>query len=770
MSPAVTENSSRNTIRRARLQVNGIVQGVGFRPFVFNLAQRLGLAGSVANTSTGVIIEIEGPAENLSAFRRELRRQAPPLAEIVSVRTTLLQPLGENEFTIQPSDGQAPVATLVSPDMAVCADCLRELFDPHDRRYRYPFINCTNCGPRFSIIENIPYDRPFTTMKVFRMCSDCQREYEDPHDRRFHAQPNACPVCGPQLSWHDAHGRKIPEDDPLRAAQKALSAGFIVAIKGLGGFHLAVDAAYPAAVTRLRRRKNREEKPLAVMVRDLTAAERICRLSRLERELLTSPQAPIVLARKRRNHGLAEEVAPDNDRFGVMLPYTPLHHLLLDYSFRALVMTSGNRSEEPICIENEEAFQRLAGIADFFLVHNRGILRQVDDSVVMVSGGRLRYIRRSRGYAPRPIFVKSQGPTVLAVGGELKNTVCVLKGDQAFLSQHIGDLTNLRAYDAFQRSANQLQQLFQATPEVIAHDLHPQYLSTQWAREQPLPRVAVQHHHAHLAACMGENCLEGPVIGLILDGTGYGTDGTIWGGEILVGDYAHFERAGHLEPMPLPGGDAAIKAPWRTAVAYLYATGLDPAAFATLAERDWHPVTHMVKQRINTPLTSSCGRLFDAVAALCGGKGEIHYEAQAAVEWMQMALRSRTKADLGVTWNPPDQGTLLIPVREIIASVGEFFSAGIPAPEIARRFHRTLANLLAQAVATVAERTSLKRVVSSGGVFQNYLLAGMLEQELKRRGLRVFTHTRVPANDGGLALGQALIGRTQYQKQAGVNN
>ncbi len=742
---------------RRQIRVNGIVQGVGFRPFIFNLARRHGLAGYVFNTSAGVIIEAQGKAEAVTEFTAAIENEAPPLALITEIQTREIEPVGETEFVITPSNGQAQVGTMISPDIAVCDDCRAELFDPADRRHRYPFINCTNCGPRYTIIESLPYDRPFTSMRKFTMCPACQAEYDAPTDRRFHAQPNACPVCGPQLALHKVDGTLLECADPVRATADLLKQGMILAIKGLGGFHLAVDATDPAAVSELRLRKNREEKPLAVMVSDLTAAQNLCELSEAEAKLLLSPRSPIILARKRAESTLATEVAPGNDRLGIMLPYTPLHHLLLAEGFTALVMTSANLSEEPICIDNDEGFTRLQNIADYLLVHDRDIYLRGDDSVFIHLAGKNRPIRRSRGYAPTPVLVKSAGPPILAVGGELKNTVCLLQENRAFLSQHIGDLENLEAYNFFKLTIAHLQKVFDTRPELIVHDLHPRYLSTQWAQEQDAPLLAVQHHHAHLAAVLAEHRLDEPVIGIIMDGTGYGSDGTIWGGEILVGDCAGFDRFAAFEPMPLPGGDAAIKAPWRTAVAYLQTTFGHLPDLPFLRDVEHQPISEMVAKDINCFPTSSCGRLFDAVAAMSGGRTTIRYEGQAAIEMMQSAG--------GIEGDPFEfalestDGIFLMAVKPLIKSVAKAVQNGAGLPEIGRRFHRTLIELFTEVAGAAARRTGISKVVLSGGVFQNQLLFENLIPRLEQSGLQVFTHEQVPTNDGGIALGQALIGR-----------
>lgn len=761
----ITHSTATPSVQRLRLLVNGIVQGVGFRPFVYNLAQRLNLSGFVSNSSRGVIIEIEGSENHIGQFLHDLQNQLPPLAEITGIRQQSLNPQFTEGFAIQPSQADRDNQTLIAPDMAICPDCLQELFDPQNRRYLYPFINCTNCGPRYTIIKNIPYDRPFTSMANFRMCPQCQAEYDNPADRRFHAQPNACALCGPRV-WYESGASEqasLRDVDAIDEAVTDLAAGKIVAIKGLGGFHLAVDARQDKAVERLRRRKNREEKPLAIMVADLQKARQLTFISERERKLLESPQRPIVLLRKRSAKIISEQVAPGNKRLGIMLPYTPLHYILFarlqerlgGSSPIALVMTSANLSEEPIAISNEDARERLAGIADAFLMHNREILVRADDSVIMEVAKQPLFFRRSRGYVPRPVFIDRSGPSVLALGGELKNTICLLKGDRAFLSQHIGDLENVAANDFFVGSIEYLQKILEVKPQVTIHDLHPAYFSTQWAKEQnEMPTIAVQHHHAHMASCMAEWKLQDPVIGIILDGTGYGYDGTIWGGEILVGDYLHINRLACLEPMPLPGGDAAIREPWRIAYTYLYsALAGEETDLPLFRNRPVDLLRQMLEKKINTPLTSSCGRLFDAVAALSGGKATIRYEAQAAIELMQAA------EDLNVSPLKYECAMPYIPVKPIIADVLRALHQGEDFSRIAARFHKTLVDLFIGMALLAHRQTGIDTVVLSGGVFQNEILLEHLRNELHRRGLRVYANQQIPPNDGGIALGQAAIGQ-----------
>ncbi|MGD8987083.1 MAG: carbamoyltransferase HypF, partial [Syntrophobacterales bacterium] len=627
---------------RLRVHIQGIVQGVGFRPFIYQLAHHHRLNGYVANTPKGVEIEVEGDRKALQHFLKELPELTPPLAIITQIDTEELPAADYNRFEIKSSEQGEERAALISPDTTTCTDCLRELFDPQDRRYLYPFINCTNCGPRYTIINDIPYDRSKTSMAVFTMCDDCEREYHNPLDRRFHAQPNACWVCGPQVYLADSGGKDLGSEDAISETASLLNQGAIIALKGLGGFHLAVDATHNEAVERLRWRKGREEKPLALMSSSLEQIERYALIGEEERQLLTSPQRPIVIVPKRLRSLIAPEVAPRNRYFGVMLPYTPLHHLLLSHPFLALVMTSGNISEEPIAIDNHEALERLGNIADYFLLHNRDILLRSDDSVLRIAEGRPRQIRRSRGYVPVPIFLRKPVPQVLALGGELKGTICLTKENRAFVGQHIGDLENLETLQFLEQTVDHLRRILEVSPRLLVHDLHPDYLTTQVAEAQDeLPTLAVQHHHAHVVSCMAEHGLKDKVLGLALDGTGFGADGTVWGGEILVSDESSYERVAHFEYVPMPGGAKAIKEPWRMAVAYLWATfGEDifQDEVQLLERWDRHQIgvlLQMMQRGVNSPLTSSCGRLFDGVAAIAGLKDRIAYEGQAAIELEQ---------------------------------------------------------------------------------------------------------------------------------------
>ncbi len=701
-----------------RIEVNGIVQGVGFRPFVFNLALQYELKGEVANTAAGVSIHIVGPPERIQAFETDLAEKCPPLAHIVEIsgRSERVKPYVD--FRIAKSRGQAQVSTLISPDVAICDDCLRELFDPRNRRYLYPFINCTNCGPRYTIIDDIPYDRPKTSMRHFKMCDACQSEYDDPRNRRFHAQPNACEECGPSVSLFTNRREPIDTDSPVKKAADLVRQGQIVALKGLGGFHLVADAENGEAVSRLRKRKLREEKPFAVMSIDLECIQKYANVEPQEEKLLTSIQRPIVLLKKRIPNTIAEEVAPRNKYLGVMLPYTPLHYLFLKYGFTALVMTSANLSEEPIAIDNDDAFERLADIADAFLIHNRDIYLRSDDSIVRHTAGHTRYIRRSRGFVPIPVFLNHPIPSILACGAELKNTVCITKGDKAFISQHIGDLENLATLDFFELTVAHLQRILEISPEMIACDMHPDYLSTQYAREQQrLPTVEVQHHHAHIVSCMAEHQLDGEVIGLSFDGTGYGADGAIWGGEVLVAEARHFERAAHLAYVPMPGGTAAIKEPWRMAISYLYDAYGDnfrDLALPVLAQTDPQKrkiILEMMIKGVNSPPTSSLGRLFDGVAAITAIRRQVNFEGQAAMELEMLTVGDgRSIYDIEEAAADP---SVILPAP-IIRGVVRDIQNGLSTAEIGAKFHRTIVALFAEVCTSVRKESELNRVVLSG--------------------------------------------------------
>jgi hydrogenase maturation protein HypF len=751
-----------------RIEVHGIVQGVGFRPFIFGLAEQYGLKGEVANTSGGVIIHIEGPPIKISLFLKELTASHPPLAHITDICIHYEKPKGFSIFSIAPSRSQEKTSTLISPDMAVCEDCLRELFDPHNRRFGYPFINCTNCGPRYTIIEDIPYDRPKTSMKQFKMCRQCQAEYDNPKDRRFHAQPNACAVCGPQISLYNNTGNVIDAAHTFEKAAELILAGHIIAIKGLGGFHLAVDAQNDAAVSKLRKRKHREEKPFALMTGDIQSIQQFAYIELDDEKLLRLARRPIVILRKKEPNRISEEVSPRNRFFGVMIAYTPLHYLLLHKVGVPLVMTSGNISEEPIAIDNDEAFARLSGIADYFLTHNRDIYLRSDDSIVRIMAGQTRLFRRSRGYVPMPVFINKKNVQVLACGAELKNTVCLTKNSNAFLSQHIGDLENLPTYDFFKMTIEHMKRINEIEPEVIACDLHPNYFSTRYALEQKkLPVIQVQHHHAHIAACMAENQHKGPVIGLSFDGTGYGADNTIWGGEVLVVDEQSFHRAAHLACVPMPGGTASIQEPWRMAVSYLYhAYGekiwdLDIPFVRDMNRNKIEIMIKMIQKKINSPETSSLGRLFDGIAALIGIRNKTVFEGQAAME-LEMIANWPVRQGYDYGWTSRDHHILSL--EPIITSVVSDIENGISPAEISGKFHSTLIHMFSKICCFIRKETNINITALSGGSFQNNLLLAGLIENLNEFGFEVLSHRMVPSNDGNISLGQAVVAAALYRK------
>ncbi len=787
-----------------RIHIVGIVQGVGFRPFVYGLAGRLGLNGWVRNTSAGVDIEVDGSAAALEGFVTALRDELPPLAQIDEMTAVSIPPNGFTKFEIIHSEAVEGAFQPISPDVSICDDCLRELFDPADRRYRYPFINCTNCGPRFTIIKDIPYDRPLTTMAPFAMCEACRAEYENPLDRRFHAQPVACPVCGPQVWLEDSEQLSVDSEqltdyrlpitdyreEAIQKARQLLAEGKILAVKGLGGFHLACDALSETAVTTLRQRKLRVDKPFALMMPDLETVEQHCFVNDAERDLLQSRERPIVILRRRPDSPIVPQVAPNQNTIGVMLPYTPLHYLLLEKlsivngqlsivncQSSILVMTSGNLSEEPIATGNDEARERLAQLADAFLMHDRDIHVRCDDSVMrIISNPRLviskqstnqlpitNYqlpIRRSRGYAPFPVRLPWDAPPILATGSELKNTFCLVNGRYAFLSQHIGDMENYETLQSFEAGIDHFEKLFRVQPELIAYDLHPNYLASRYAlaraEKEGITAVGVQHHHAHIAACMAEHGLTGErkVIGVSFDGTGYGDDGAIWGGEFLVADYGGYERPYHLQYIPLPGGDKAIREPWRLALAWLRQAelgirneelGMEAAVIDV--------VLHQIEKGINAPPTSSMGRFFDAAAALAGLRQTVNYEAQAAIEFEQLADPAETGA-YSFILHP--SSFIISPIPLIRALVADQ-RAGVPIPAIAARFHNGVAAMVAEVCCLIRDERGLSEVVLSGGVWQNVTLLARTIQLLYQDGFTVYTHEKVPPNDGGLALGQTAI-------------
>ena len=749
---------------RKAIDVTGIVQGVGFRPFVYRLAHECHLTGFIANTPAGVTVEVQGEADLVERFLARLSGEAPPLAKITSLRPREQELRTEQAFHIVSSRLDAPPKALISPDVAVCSDCLREMMNPRDRRFRYPFINCTNCGPRFTIIRDIPYDRARTSMAPFHMCAACQEEYDDPTNRRFHAQPNACWDCGPQIQLWRPDASLMDVAEPVREAARLLEQDGIVAVKGLGGFHLACNARSEVAVNLLRERKRRVEKPFAVMLRRIEDADRFCLVDDAARKLLLSIERPIVLLPRRPEAPLPTSIAPGNRFLGIFLPYTPLHHLLFSSGqFDALVMTSGNLSEEPIAIDNDEAVRRLHGIADAYFVHDRDILRRCDDSVVRIAAGHPQMLRRSRGFVPVPVPLEREAQPILAVGGELKNTICVVRGSEAFLSQHIGDLENLESYGFFEEAVTHMQRILEVRPKVIAYDLHPDYFSTKWALAQEgVQLFGVQHHHAHIASCMAENHLDGKVIGVALDGTGYGTDGAVWGGEVLLADYNNFERAAHFEYIPLPGGAAAIHEPWRVALSYLLKhyvkdfSSLDLPFLRDIDSRRLQVIKQMIDRQIHSPRTSSCGRLFDAVAAVAGIRSTVTYEAQAAIE-LEMAAHDSTDEGTYPFDLIPDGPHWQIGTLSLFQSILRDIRRQESVADISRRFHAGLAKLFVELAGKIREESKLNRVCLSGGCFQNVLLFQMMVDGLRAKSFEVYFHSEVPAGDGGISLGQALV-------------
>jgi hydrogenase maturation protein HypF len=766
---------------RLKVIIHGAVQGVGFRPFIYRLSTELGLRGWVLNSSQGVFIEVEGERPVLEKFLLRIEREKPPRAIIHSLEFSFLDPIGYPDFVIRHSEEMGEKTVLILPDIATCPECRREVWDPDDRRYRYPFTNCTHCGPRFTIIRALPYDRPNTSMAHFLLCPDCRREYEDPLDRRFHAQPVACPVCGPQVALYSGDGYfesacHLTGDEAIQYATQAVREGRILAMKGLGGFLLIVDARNEAAVRRLRERKHREEKPFALLYPSLEVIKEHCFVSALEERVLTSPESPIVLLRQREQkpgfskkpgfYRVCGAVAPENPYLGVMLPYTPLHDLLMQELGFPVVATSGNRSDEPICIDESEAQERLGGIADLFLVHNRPIVRHCDDSVVRVVLGQELVLRRARGYAPLPVLLKHEVPPILAVGPHLKNTIALSVGRQVFLSQHIGDLDTPEACAAFERVIADLTRLYEVEPAAIAHDLHPDYFSTQWARQaacdnglfaSPVELVPVQHYHAHLASCLAENEVEGPALGVTWDGTGYGLDGTVWGGEFLWGDASSFERVAHLRTFRLPGGDAAVEEPRRTALGVLWEhfgpealEWEDLAPVAAFSSRERHLLRQMLERGVNSPVTSSAGRLFDAVAALVGLRQKARFEAQAAMMLEYAVDETVTGAyPLPIHDSQPlvlDWGALL---EALLADLRRGAAVGV----MAARFH----NALVEGIVAVARTLGVECAALSGGCFQNRILLERAYHRLTEAGIRVYVHQRVPPNDGGIALGQVAV-------------
>ncbi len=753
------------TFLSKRLTIRGIVQGVGFRPFIFNLANRFSLKGDVSNTSFGVLINLEGRAGDIESFYDLMPSKCPPLALITDISIQDIPFKKFNDFSISASSTDNDKTGMVLPDISVCDKCVSEMLDPLDRRFQYPFINCTECGPRYSIIQDIPYDRHKTSMKQFKMCKTCLAEYTDYKNRRFHAQPNACEKCGPEFFLYDRYENLINIKNPVKETATLLKSGYIIAIKGIGGFHLAVYAENEQAVKLLRQRKIRPEKPFAVMSFSIEDIKKYALIDKKEEKSLHSLQRPVVLLKKRSPSFLPEVIAPGNNSIGVMLPYAPLHYLLLQENFSALVMTSGNINSEPVVAKNKAAFKELHGIADYFLVNNREILHRSDDSVIRYISGVPAFIRRSRGYVPAPVLLKKNIPEILACGGDLKSVICLTKNNMAFLSRHIGNIENPETFRLYTETIKHMQDLFNIKPEIIAHDLHPDYLSSKFAKkyasENPdILRVPVQHHHAHIAACMAENMIDGPVIGIALDGTGYGTDGCIWGGEVLIVEADHFQRAAHLAYIPMPGAAAAVREPWRMGIGYLYHTfgndflDLDIPFLQKIDKKRIKTLVQMISAKINSPLTSSMGRLFDAVAAITGIRNNITYTGQAAME-LESLSGNRSKKLYKYVWD--NNEPISIDVRPVIRGIVLDLEKWIDPSIIGCKFHNTLIKMLADICSTIKKRTGLNRVALSGGVFLNEILSAGLTNTLRNNGFKVFTHCLTPTNDGGLALGQAVV-------------
>jgi hydrogenase maturation protein HypF len=745
--------------RRRAVRVHGLVQGVGFRPFIYRLAVRHRLGGFVRNDTAGVSIEIEGQENSVRTFLGELESLAPPHARITAITSEDRPARGEREFAIRPSLELAGSAPSIAPDVATCPDCLNELLDPADRRRGYAFTACARCGPRFTVVDRAPYDRNLTSMAPFPLCPGCRTEYQRPEDRRYHAEATACPACGPRLRLTDAEGRDLDADDPVAQTAQLLLEGRIVAIKGLGGFHVACDARNESAVAELRRRKARDSKPFAVMVADLDAARRLCRVSGDEAALLEHDARPIVLLRRLDGVALARAVAPGVRELGLLLPYTPLHHLLLAaLDGAAIVLTSGNRSDEPIVCEDAEAVTRLGSIADVFLTHDRAIRSRCDDSVARIVAGEPLLHRRSRGFAPAPLALSFPvAAPILALGGALKSIVALGRGTEAVLSHHLGDLDEYEAWKAFVAAIDHYEQLFQIEPAVITHDLHPDYPSTRYAVERAaregLLRVAVQHHHAHLAACLAENRVEGPAIGVTFDGTGYGTDGAIWGGEFLIGDRHGFLRAAHFRYVPMPGGEQAIREPWRMALAWLDQAGEGADLLAgRVSAGAVDVVLQQLDRDVNAPRTSSCGRLFDAVASILGLRDRVSYEGQAAIELEGLAARSSARGTY-----PVELRKGLLDAAPMVAALAGDIRRGVPKPDVARRFHSTLVDVIRRTCLALREESGLNRVALSGGVFMNAILLGGSLEALRGERFEVYRHRLVPCNDGGLCLGQLAV-------------
>lgn len=770
-----------SNLRRLKIMIRGAVQGVGFRPFIYRLAIDLNLKGWVNNSASGVFIDVEGNQENLDTFLKRIPQEKPPRSQIQALETTWLTPVNYQKFEIRHSISGEKTA-IILPDLATCSDCLQDIFDPNNRRYYYPFTNCTNCGPRYTIIKSLPYDRPGTSMRNFIMCEVCQKEYKNPLDRRFHAQPNACPNCGPKLEFWDKNGAILArETEALNQAIHALKNGKILAIKGLGGFYLMVDAKNEQAIQELRKRKYRPDKPFALMYPSLKQIKLDCEVSEIEAKLLTSAEAPIVLLKRQKDANLNHKIAPNNPYLGVMLPYTPLHHLLLKELNCPLVATSGNLSDEPICIHEQEALQRLNNIADLFLVHNRPIIRPVDDSIVRVIGGREMVIRRARGYAPFPIKIqdtlnsieeqakvnhKVSNSNILAVGGHLKNTVAILKDYQVFMSQHIGDLGTKEALNSFHQVMESLKKLYEFEPDIIVSDAHPDYVSSQYASAQNLPLIKVQHHHAHVLACMADNNIKIPVLGVAWDGTGYGNDGTIWGGEFLLITDNDCQRIAHFRPFKLPGGQQAVKETRRIALGILYEifrsfNQLKLPFFKTISQQELNLVKIMLARNLNSPFTSSIGRLFDGVAAILGLCEKISFEGQGAMS-LEYAIND-LKTDEYYSYEiKRNESPWIVDWELMMTEIIEDSLNHIPIPKIAAKFHNTLVEIMIN----IAQKIEITNIALTGGCFQNKYLTERAIFRLKQEKFAPFWHRKLPPNDGGLALGQIIASRYLIQEQS----
>lgn len=751
----------KHLIHAKYIEITGIVQGVGFRPFVYRLAKKYGLKGEVLNTSFGVSVFVEGELDQIRLFSKKIQSEAPDHSLIDTIKIKNMNIQGFSDFSITRSQKTPGASSFISPDISICPECCHELLQKDDRRYSYPFINCTNCGPRFTIIEKTPYDRPNTSMKAFTMCKTCQAEYDNPSNRRFHAQPNACEKCGPDIFIYDKKSELIPSEKPIEMITELLKEGSIIAIKGLGGFHIATLAENSVSISLLRKRKKRPEKPFAIMAKNIESISHFASINPHEKQLLISKERPIVLLKKRTGFSWLENIAPNNKYIGVMLPYTPLHFLIMEQQKSALVMTSGNRSGHPIVTHNGDAFKYLSDIADFYLIHNREIYQKCDDSICKIIHRKTTVIRRSRGYTPTPVYLKQNAPHILGCGGELKNTFCLMKNKYAFMSQHIGDLKNLETFNFYKQSISHFQNVLNIHPEIVVHDMHPDYLSSRYAMDQiDVEITAVQHHHAHIVSCMAENGIDGPVIGLAFDGTGFGEDGKIWGGEVLLSDRHSFIREAHLSYIPMPGNNAAVKEPYRMAVSYLFKTfgktfpHLPLPVFENILKDKTEPLIQIISKKINSPDTSSMGRLFDGVSSIIGLRNFSTYEGQAAMEL-------ETVADENVSSYYKFEYTAgeprIISTQPIIRGIVEDIQNCRKISEISGKFHNTLVHIFLNICNDIRKEKQTNRVVLSGGVFQNSILLKGMVSALEKNNFKVFTHSKIPTGDGGLALGQAVI-------------